>query len=308
MKKILTLILIFCSLWVSAQLSNAKINRIQNNFTAFGFNIPKGDIIYDVTAQRWYGVCLALKDTGRITSMTMNVHLKELVNIDQVSNADWPDGSSYWLTSWEGQSTTAPSKNAIHNLVYTYLIRKDQTIPQIIGTTGARLTKIWATDAAVTNAITGSVTGNAGSVTVTDDNSTNSTMYPLWTTAAGQVVPKVSTTKFTFNPSTGTVNASYFIALNFTLTSSDSTLKRQIKPLTPADFEKAAKIEFVKYLRKDDPTNRQHYGVLAQSVEKQFPEMVYTLNGKKVVSYEEVLIMKIAQLEERINQLEKRLK
>ena len=227
MKKILTLILIFSSCWVSAQLSNAKVNRIQNDNTAFGLNIPKGDILFDVTNQRFYGVVLARTSAEKISDLTLGTHIKELTN---------------------------------------------ETLKAV------------------------------------DDNSTNSTMYPLWTTGAGQVVPKVSTTKFTFNPSTGTVNASYFIALNFTLTSSDSTLKRNIKPLTPADFERASKIKFVKYLRKDDPTNRAHYGVLAQEVEKQFPEMVYTQNGKKVVSYEEVLIVKIAQLEERINQLEKRRK
>ena len=41
----------------------------------------------------------------------------------------------------------------------------DQTTGQTIGTTGARLTKLWVTDITVTNAITGAVTGNAGTVT-----------------------------------------------------------------------------------------------------------------------------------------------
>jgi hypothetical protein len=41
----------------------------------------------------------------------------------------------------------------------------DQTTPQTIGTTTNRLSKLWTTDLTVTNAITGSVTGNAGTVT-----------------------------------------------------------------------------------------------------------------------------------------------
>jgi hypothetical protein len=41
----------------------------------------------------------------------------------------------------------------------------DQTSGQTIGATGARLTKLWATDITCTNAIAGSVTGNAGTVT-----------------------------------------------------------------------------------------------------------------------------------------------
>lgn len=40
-----------------------------------------------------------------------------------------------------------------------------QTTPQSIGDTTDRLTKLWATDITVTNAIAGSVTGNAGTVT-----------------------------------------------------------------------------------------------------------------------------------------------
>jgi hypothetical protein len=41
----------------------------------------------------------------------------------------------------------------------------DQTVGQTIGATGARLTKLWATDIICSNAIAGSVTGNAGTVT-----------------------------------------------------------------------------------------------------------------------------------------------
>jgi len=41
----------------------------------------------------------------------------------------------------------------------------DQTTGQTIGDTDHRLTKLWATDITVTNAISGSVTGNAGTVT-----------------------------------------------------------------------------------------------------------------------------------------------
>ena len=44
-------------------------------------------------------------------------------------------------------------------------VTTDQTSAQTIGATGARLTKLWATDITATNAISGSVTGNAGTVT-----------------------------------------------------------------------------------------------------------------------------------------------
>lgn len=55
-----------------------------------------------------------------------------------------------------------------------------QTTPQSIGDTTNRLTKLWATDAAVTNAITGAVTGNAGTVT-------NATLTTALTVSTGTV-------------------------------------------------------------------------------------------------------------------------
>ena len=52
-----------------------------------------------------------------------------------------------------------------------------------------------------------SVSGNAGSATTTattDDTTTNATMYPVWKTSnTGNLAEKVSSTKLTFNPSTG---------------------------------------------------------------------------------------------------------
>ena len=41
----------------------------------------------------------------------------------------------------------------------------DQTVGQTIGVTGARLAKLWATDITLTNALVGSITGNAATVT-----------------------------------------------------------------------------------------------------------------------------------------------
>lgn len=62
-----------------------------------------------------------------------------------------------------------------------------------------------------------SVSGNAGSatyasaVTVADDTTTNATMYPLWVTAAtGNLATKLSSTKLSFNPSTGLLTSTGF--------------------------------------------------------------------------------------------------
>src|SRR6185369_7516556 len=90
-----------------------------------------------------------------------------------------------------------------------------------LGATGARLTAGFFTDLTVTNAIAGSVTGSSGSTTgnagsatltnLTDDTTTNATMFPTWvTTASGNQAQKVSSTKLTFNPSTGLLTSTGF--------------------------------------------------------------------------------------------------
>lgn len=64
------------------------------------------------------------------------------------------------------------------------------------------------------------VSGNAGSATtvaVTDDTSTNATMYPTWvTTTTGNLPVKVSSTKLTFNPTTGLTLTDLNLALGTT--------------------------------------------------------------------------------------------
>lgn len=87
MKKIFTLILLFVSCWASAQLSSAKINRIQSASTAFGFNIPKGDILFDATTQKWYGVALARTSGETIGGLTLGSMIKEFISLNMTVQA-----------------------------------------------------------------------------------------------------------------------------------------------------------------------------------------------------------------------------
>lgn len=83
--------------------------------------------------------------------------------------------------------------------------------------------------------------------------------------------------------------------------SSDRRLKENITPLTAPDWTR--KINFVRYNFKN--TDRTRYGVIAQDVEKFAPELVSTdEKGQKAVSYIDLLIAKIADLENRIKALE----
>jgi lysophospholipase L1-like esterase len=72
----------------------------------------------------------------------------------------------------------------------------DLTMTGSLGTTGARLTKGWFTDLEVTNAITGSITGNAGTVTngvYTNAANSMSVINPLTTLAESWIGPSSTT-------------------------------------------------------------------------------------------------------------------
>jgi hypothetical protein len=68
----------------------------------------------------------------------------------------------------------------------------------------------WVNPASLTVSTATNAT-NAANIGITDDTSTNATMYPTWvTTTTGNLPAKTSSTKFTFNPSTGTLSATIF--------------------------------------------------------------------------------------------------
>lgn len=85
---------------------------------------------------------------------------------------------------------------------------------------------------------------------------------------------------------------------------SDIRLKENIKPI---ELD-ASKIELKQFEFKADSTNRIHYGVIAQEVEKIAPELVYTdEKGIKSVAYIDLIIAKIAALEKENAELLKRI-
>lgn len=81
---------------------------------------------------------------------------------------------------------------------------------------------------------------------------------------------------------------------------SDIRLKTNIKPIDVKD-----NIELVEFDWKE--SGKHSYGVIAQQIEKDYPELVDSTGEYKTVKYDSVLIVKCAQLEERINKLEKEL-
>jgi hypothetical protein len=80
-----------------------------------------------------------------------------------------------------------------------------------LGTSGANINQTVYGTKTFNSTITGSVSGNAGTVTTSADNSTNASRYVLFADAvSGSQAPKTDT-GLTYNPSTNTLTASAFV-------------------------------------------------------------------------------------------------
>ena len=147
--------------------------------------------------------------------------------------------------------------------------------------------------------------GGGGSLTITDDTSTNLTRYPLFVdvTTGTPTSNYVSSSKLNFNPSTGTLSATVFTSL------SDKTQKTDIKPIVNA-IETVKKLNGVKY-KWIDNHNQPSIGLIAQDTEKVLPEVVMNNpNGLKSVSYGNIvglLIEAIKEQQKSIEDLERKL-
>lgn len=77
-----------------------------------------------------------------------------------------------------------------------------------------------ATATSATSATSATNATNSTNVAITDDTTTNATMYLSWVTAnTGNLPVKVTSTKLTFNPSTGALSATSFAGSGASLTS-----------------------------------------------------------------------------------------
>ncbi len=152
--------------------------------------------------------------------------------------------------------------------------------------------------------------GGGGSVTISDDTTTNASRFIAFqdTTSGTASSLYVSSTKLTFNPSTGNLVAAGTVTAN-----SDENLKTNIETISDA-LGKVLSLRGVEYDRID---NGEHQiGVIAQEVEKVIPDIVYPKGPApdyevKSVAYGNLVALLIEAIKEqnlRIDELEKKLK
>ena len=157
-------------------------------------------------------------------------------------------------------------------------------------------------DAAPTWVSANTLTANiANFINVTDDTTTNATRYPIFANAAsGNVNEQVSSTKLTFNPSTGLLTSTDYNS------SSDRRLKKNIKTVENA-LDKVIALRGVSFDWKEGGTKA--FGLIAQETKKVIPEVVdQDENGYLGIKYNNligVLVEAIKDQQDQINILKK---
>jgi hypothetical protein len=98
------------------------------------------------------------------------------------------------------------------------------TLTGSIASTGSRVTKGWFTDLEVTNAIVGSITGNAATVSSANE-ATDTSCFPLFITASGtQTLATKNNTGFTYNSNTNDLGITKINGLTMTASTGTFTL------------------------------------------------------------------------------------
>lgn len=104
---------------------------------------------------------------------------------------------------------------------------------------------------------------------------------------------------------TGNTTISGTVSASSAIYSSDIVLKTDIESVSENDIKLVSGIDLKSYKFKDDETNRERYGVIAQDLEAANLNhlVVESESGIKGVDYISFLILKIAQLEKEIKEL-----
>ncbi len=88
--------------------------------------------------------------------------------------------------------------------------------------------------------------------------------------------------------------------------SSDQRLKENINQIDDEETDELFTFNPVMYSYKNDMSHKKHYGILAQDVEKVFPELVENNNisGYKTVNYQELLPIMLAKMKKMQNEID----
>ena len=232
---------------------------------------------------------------ARNGSTIANVAENLILDINGVSVQLVYTGSTWDVfTQVGGNGGTAVTLTGIETLTNKTLINPILTTPTLGTPSSIVLTNATGTALNLTANI-------ANFINVTDDTSTDATRYPIFANdTSGAITEQVSSTKLTFNPSTGLLTSTDYNS------SSDMTLKQDITVIqNPLDI--ISQLTGFGFTWKD--SKQKSYGLSAQEVEKVIPEIVRDrADGTKGINYMNLtafLIEAIKDLKQEIVELKK---
>lgn len=264
------------------------------NITANGGGITlKGatdkTIIYDNTNDNWTSSENWNIDTGKsfkinnvsvlnATTLGSSVVTSSLTSTGTITSGTW--SGSFGAVSGANLTTL----NASNLSTGTVAVARLATSGTPSSSTFLRGDSVWASAA----------------VSIIDDTATNSTFFPVFTSVTtGSIVgANTSSTKLTFNPSSGLLTSTDYNS------SSDVTLKENFTQIVnPLDI--ISQLEGFGFSWKD--TKEKSYGLSAQQVETVLPEIVRVRpDGTKGINYLNLiafLVEGIKDLKEEVRQL-----
>lgn len=165
----------------------------------------------------------------------------------------------------------------------------------------------------------GDLTGTASKAQITENNSDTNNNYLTFVSDSGIGTDlKVSSSNLIYQPSTGDVTITGTggnLAVSGIVTStdynsiSDVSLKENIEPLQNS-LDKVSKLEGVSFNWKSDQNKEEQIGLIAQEVEKIYPEIIGNNKDVKTVSYVSLiapLIEAIKELKEEVEYLKSKI-
>jgi hypothetical protein len=85
---------------------------------------------------------------------------------------------------------------------------------------------------------------------------------------------------------------------------SDEKLKEHIASISQEQIDNLFKINPVHFTYKNDKNRLKHFGVLAQDIEKVFPELVNVVENYKAVNYQELIPLMLAKMKLMQNEID----
>lgn len=193
---------------------------------------PSKNAIYDkietLATVSHNAVTLGTANGLSLATQVLSLALASTSTAGALSSTDWNTFSGKQDALVSGTNIKTINSNSLLGAGNISVVTTDQTSSQTIGTTGARLAKLWATNLDVTNTIVGSISGNAGTVT------TNANLTGVITSIgnATSIASQTGTgTKFVVDTSptiitpTITTSATIPLVIGGTLTTSPLTLR-----------------------------------------------------------------------------------